>query len=176
MKNAGRSRARVAASLPLFLLGNLLGGCVPTSFNDFPLYMSVEGDVLLFLWCGSSLDNLDQMEISYALFTADIEDHLAAKGRGHFSISEGTQFSNLQPPRGLQYQEQAEISIEQRRTMVFVDMRSREPSVYGPSVVFDVQDPTQIMEGSWIRPDGAVASETCSARAVSHVEDMGASR
>lgn len=60
--------------------------------------------------------------------------------------------------------------------MVFVDMRSREPSVYAPSVVFDVQDPTRITEGSWIRPDGTVASETCSARAVSHVEDMGASR
>lgn len=155
---------RLRSLLSLVATGFLLTACVPSSFNDFPLYMSIRGDEVVFRWCGESLANLERLNISYAVFGPEIEDHLAAEGRGNFDIPAGTEFSNLRPPAGAEYQEQGPVSIESRRMMFFVYANSSDPSAYTPSVVFDVQNPTQIPAGVWIRPDGGVASEPCSTR------------
>lgn len=157
-------RRRLGSSFPLAAISVLLTACVPTSLNDFPLYLSMRGDEIVFRWCGDSLTDLKRLNISYAVFTPDIEDHIAAESRGHFDIPAGTEFSNLLPPAGAEYQEQSQIHIESRRTMFYVYMNAAQPSTYAPSVVFDVKDPTQIPPGVWIRPNGSVASETCAAR------------
>jgi hypothetical protein len=161
--NSGWLRRSVSTLGAGLVVVFLLVACFPISGNGAPVALSVQGDEVIFHWCGESTQEYKYLEVSFATFDSERNDELAFSASGAFNLETGDEFSASALPAGAVGAVENSIPIDERKILVFVNTGSSYDDLDGFYATFPASGLKNIGE-QWLYPSGEMQTLPCEMR------------
>lgn len=153
------------AVVPVPLVVAMLSGCglplVPVEPNRQPLWMTIQGGVAEFLWCGQPTEQYDYLLVEYLVYLDPTLEGQLAEGSGPYSLGTGERFSTVTPPGDVVYSVTASLPSSRDSARVFV-FGGRAQNDVTWNATFEPGTLEDFADDLWLSPQGDRESKPCS--------------